>query len=151
MEYISSSFETEWTELCPTGIAVFIPGTLKLAPCFQQLLVQLPIFTIVAVLSAFRVGRLHTTHGASPPQQNDTIFGKALIISRLTVVFVLALMPVIRLISQVILSSNGASEILQRLRPIDIFAGGVQLVSFLSHFGEFLIMFIICVCNMYIQ
>lgn len=129
------SFDVEWTDLCPTGIQVFLPGTYYLAPCFQQLVVQLPIVVIIAVVSAFRVGR-QTTHGTIIHQTPAQSFRVRLVyISRLVAVFGLAVIPLIRLTVQVMSTTNPVTQ----LWPIDILDAGVRVVAFLSHFGEYLI------------
>ncbi|XP_026844252.1 multidrug resistance-associated protein 7 [Drosophila persimilis] len=50
------SFSWNWTEFCPTGLKPFANDTNDLLPCFQKILLQLPIYYIFAAISAYNFG-----------------------------------------------------------------------------------------------
>jgi len=49
-------FAWNWTQFCPTGLRPFANETNDLLPCFQKILLQLPIYTIFAAISAYNFG-----------------------------------------------------------------------------------------------
>lgn len=133
----SSSVVSIWTDLCPTGIQIFIPGTHNLAPCFQQMFVQMPILVLFAVISAFCIGR-RQSGAITQRNTTSTFIVNFAFISRLVVVFVMAILPVIRMTTQVMWSPNNESLPWKEVWPIDILDAGVHVVAFVSHFGEYI-------------
>lgn len=53
------NFAWNWTHFCPTGLKPFANDTNDLLPCFQKTLLQLPVYTIFAAISAYNFGN-HT-------------------------------------------------------------------------------------------
>ncbi|KAH8258579.1 hypothetical protein KR038_011973, partial [Drosophila bunnanda] len=51
-----SDFAWNWTQFCPTGLKPFANDTNDLLPCFQEILLQLPVYTIFAAISAYNFG-----------------------------------------------------------------------------------------------
>ncbi|XP_039502253.1 ATP-binding cassette sub-family C member 10 [Drosophila santomea] len=49
-------FAWNWTQFCPTGLKPFANETNDLLPCFQKILLQLPVYTIFAAISAYNFG-----------------------------------------------------------------------------------------------
>lgn len=45
-----------WTEFCSTGINPFANNSNDLLPCFQEIVLQIPIYTIFATISAYNFG-----------------------------------------------------------------------------------------------
>lgn len=45
-----------WTEFCSTGIKPFAHNSNDLLPCFQEIILQIPIYTIFATISAYNFG-----------------------------------------------------------------------------------------------
>lgn len=49
-------FSWNWTDFCSTGIKPFSNDSNDLLPCFQEIILQLPIYTIFAAVSAYHFG-----------------------------------------------------------------------------------------------
>lgn len=49
-------FAWNWTQFCPTGLKPFANETNDLLPCFQEILLQLPVYTLFAAISAYNFG-----------------------------------------------------------------------------------------------
>ncbi|XP_030384434.1 multidrug resistance-associated protein 7 [Scaptodrosophila lebanonensis] len=47
-----------WTQFCSTGLKPFANDTKDLLPCFQETVLQLPVYTIFAAISAYNFGSL---------------------------------------------------------------------------------------------
>ncbi|XP_053957905.1 ATP-binding cassette sub-family C member 10 [Anastrepha ludens] len=45
-----------WTEFCSTGLKPFAGNSNDLLPCFQEIVLQIPIYTIFAAISAYNFG-----------------------------------------------------------------------------------------------
>ncbi|EDW64800.1 ATP-binding cassette sub-family C member 10 [Drosophila virilis] len=56
MSNIDWNFAWNWTHFCPTGLKPFANDTNDLLPCFQKTLLQLPVYTIFASISAYNFG-----------------------------------------------------------------------------------------------
>lgn len=42
--------------MCPSGLSPFAPNSTDLQPCFQEIVFQMPIYTIFAAVSAYYFG-----------------------------------------------------------------------------------------------
>lgn len=51
-----SSFTWNWSEFCVTGLKPFEIGSNDLLPCFQEIVLQIPTYTIFAAISAYNYG-----------------------------------------------------------------------------------------------
>ncbi|KAH8269735.1 hypothetical protein KR018_008658 [Drosophila ironensis] len=51
-----ANFAWNWTQFCPTGLKPFANDTNDLLPCFQETLLQLPVYTLFAAISAYNFG-----------------------------------------------------------------------------------------------
>lgn len=47
------NYTWRWTALCPTGLDPFAQNSTDLLPCFQEIVLQMPIYTIFLVLSTY--------------------------------------------------------------------------------------------------
>ncbi|EDW04066.1 ATP-binding cassette sub-family C member 10 [Drosophila grimshawi] len=56
MSDIDWNFTWNWTQYCPTGLKPFANDTNDLLPCFQETVLQLPVYTIFAIISAYNFG-----------------------------------------------------------------------------------------------
>lgn len=45
-----------WTDFCATGIRPFASDSNDLLPCFQEIILQLPIYTLFAAISSYHFG-----------------------------------------------------------------------------------------------
>ncbi|XP_073826163.1 ATP-binding cassette sub-family C member 10 [Musca autumnalis] len=50
------NFAWNWSEFCSTGIKPFAPNSNDLLPCFQEIVLQFPVYTIFAAISAYNFG-----------------------------------------------------------------------------------------------
>uniref|UniRef100_A0A1I8QDH6 ABC-type xenobiotic transporter n=1 Tax=Stomoxys calcitrans TaxID=35570 RepID=A0A1I8QDH6_STOCA len=49
-------YDWNWTEFCSTGIRPFVVGSNDLLPCFLEIVLQIPLYTIFAAISAYNFG-----------------------------------------------------------------------------------------------
>jgi ATP-binding cassette, subfamily C (CFTR/MRP), member 10 len=106
---------------CVTGLNIS-SNTSVIAPCFQQLHIQLPTYGWLSILSAYHFGLL-----ASEVKRNQT----QTICLNLRALFVLglALTPVIQLLN----TMNSVT-----IWPVDVLLTLVQFLAWTVHFGELL-------------
>lgn len=125
-----------WSVLCPTGIHPWLPSTRQLAPCFQQLCLQLPVFVLFAMLSAYQFGRLYGS-----AVQRDRVQTAALRV-RTVVTALLAILPAMRLYAlQVARAAEEAADPPDppsHLWPADVLAAGAECMAFAVHAGYLL-------------
>ncbi|KAM7354188.1 ATP-binding cassette sub-family C member 10 [Cochliomyia hominivorax] len=50
------SFQWNWTDFCSTGLRPFASDSNDLLPCFQEIILQLPIYTLFAAISSYHFG-----------------------------------------------------------------------------------------------
>lgn len=108
------------TLLCPTGLSPWTSNSNDIAPCFQQLFLQIPSTVIFATLSAYHCGR-KTFYVLRNDVQLRSIS------LRILSVLVLGLFPLFKFYYA---ASNGI-----HVWPIDILVGCVELISFFVHLG----------------
>lgn len=112
-------FVWKWDEFCETGRNIS-SNTSSLAPCFQQLHIQLPTFAWFAIFSSYHYGRL-----CSEVYRNRT----QIICLNLRALFVLglAITPAVQLL-------NSLDHF--TIWPVDILITCVQSFAWAVHFGE---------------
>lgn len=108
------------TLLCPTGISPWTPNSSDIAPCFQQLFLQVPFAILFATISSYHCGR--KTHYVL---RNNVQLN--LINIRILSVLTLGLFPLFKFYY------STKNDI--HVWPIDILVGCVELVSFFVHLG----------------
>lgn len=117
-----NSTATHWnfTLLCPTGLSPWVPHSNDLAPCFQQLFLQIPSLVIFAILSSYHSGRrIHYV------LRNATQF--RLIHLRIMATFILGLYPLFKV--YYVVTNN------IHIWPIDVMVGCVEIVTYFIHLG----------------
>lgn len=115
----SESFVWNWDEFCETGLNVS-SNTSALAPCFQQLHVQLPTFAWLAIFSSYHYGML-----SSEVYRNRTQL--ICLNLRALIVLGLAITPAVQLL-------NTMNKF--HIWPVDILITCVQCLAWMVHFGE---------------
>lgn len=130
-----------WTDLCPTGIRIFVPDTRQLEPCFQQLFLHLPILTFLAIVSAFLFGKLSSTPNTySNVGRRQNRAKAALFFIQITTLLGLVLTPSLGLIVQMMtMRLPRTAEETAELWPIDVIVAGFQTVAFSMHFSEYIL------------
>lgn len=109
----------DWAKFCETGLNISSNAS-TLAPCFQQMHIQLPTFAWFAIFSAYHYGML----GAEVYRNRTQVVCLNL---RAWISLALAVTPVIQL-----LKSMDKIEIW----PVDILLTCVQVLAWTVHFGE---------------
>lgn len=109
-----------YTVLCPTGLSPWSPNSNDIAPCFQQLFLQIPSTVLFATLSSYHCGRKKHFVLRNSAHLN-------LINIRILSVVVLGLFPLFKFYYA------ATNDI--HIWPIDILVGCVELVSFFVHLG----------------
>ncbi|KAJ6648254.1 ATP-binding cassette sub-family C member 10 [Pseudolycoriella hygida] len=109
------------TLLCPTGLSPWAPGSNNIAPCFQQLFLQIPVAILFAIISSYHCGRKSDYLVVRNKAQ------KLAIKIRLVAVFTLGLIPLFQFYDA---ASNDI-----HVWPIDLLVGCVQLLAFFVHLG----------------
>lgn len=125
-----------WADVCPTGIRPWLPpdhnGTAnaastsvtdhqQLAPCFQQLFMQLPVLVLFALLSAYQFGAIAGTR-----VQRDRIQRRALLI-RFVCVLLLAALIAWRVFYWTLTSTSRPPW------PSDVLLTGVETIAYAVH------------------
>lgn len=112
----------EWnsTLLCRTGLSPWTSNSNDIAPCFQQIFLQVPSAAIFAILSSYHCGRKTHYVLRNKVQLN-------LIKIRILSVLVLGLFPLFKFYY------NASYNV--HVWPIDILVGCVELVAFFVHIG----------------
>lgn len=49
-------FRWNWTDFCSTGVKPFANDSNDLLPCFQEIVLQIPIYTLFAAVSSYHFG-----------------------------------------------------------------------------------------------
>lgn len=109
----------DWAKFCETGLNISSNAS-TLAPCFQQMHIQLPTFAWFAIFSAYHYGML----GAEVYRNRTQVVCLNL---RALLSLALALTPVIQLLKSM-------DKI--AIWPVDILLTCVQFLAWTVHFGE---------------
>ncbi|XP_021703912.1 multidrug resistance-associated protein 7 [Aedes aegypti] len=115
-----SSWEFSWTDVCPSGLRPWVKDYNDLAPCFQEICLQLPMLVLFAVLSSYYYGshfRLVFRNGVQLRS----------IRVRIAASIALGLIPVLKIFY--VLRVHG------RIYPIDVLLSCVQFVAWTVHVG----------------
>lgn len=117
----SSDMVWNWTYICETGLTPWLPQENYLAPCFQEICLQLPAFIVFSIVSAFHFGR-QTLLVRRDGTQNFLISMRIMAILFLTL---LQFYKMYYLISSKV-----------PIWPIDVLIVGFQIISGYVHIGE---------------
>jgi ATP-binding cassette subfamily C (CFTR/MRP) protein 10 len=115
----SDWLEWKWEKFCETGLNIS-SNTSVIAPCFQQMHIQLPTFAWLAIFSSYHYGLL-----TGEVYRNRTQL--ICLNLRALIVLGLALTPVIQLLN----TMNSIT-----IWPVDILLTCVQFLAWTVHFGE---------------
>ncbi|XP_058453342.1 ATP-binding cassette sub-family C member 10 [Malaya genurostris] len=115
-----SYWQFSWTDVCPSGVRPWVKDYNELAPCFQEICLQLPILVLFAVLSSFYYGCRFRRVLRNATQM------RALRL-RIVASFGLGLVPVLKLFYMIRI--NG------QIYPIDVLLACVQFVAWTVHIG----------------
>lgn len=116
-----SDFAWNWTQFCPTGLKPFANDTNDLLPCFQEILLQLPVYTIFAAISAYNFGN------QSRPVIRNGVQLRMLWL-RTFLAIVLALLPV----AKVFAFQQAGIE----LHAADVLVASAECIMWVVHSGE---------------
>lgn len=122
MDLTSNQFAWNWSDFCPTGLQPFASNSSNdLLPCFQEIVLQFPIYTIFAALSAYHFGSYTFDVSRNALQ-------KRLLHCRVLISILLAALPVFKIF-------------FYRKMGIDLYASDVLLVCteclmWVVHSGE---------------
>lgn len=116
-------FEWYWTDFCPTGIVPFAADSNDLLPCFQEIALQIPVYTIFAAVSSYNFGCYNR-----PVIRNAT--QKRLIYLRIITTLFLAALPVVK----IFYFHSTAVDI----HAIDVLVVSIEFVMWVLHCGYLL-------------
>lgn len=116
----SSPLNWQWEKFCETGLNIS-SNTSSIAPCFQQLHIQLPTYVWLAIFSSYHYGML--SNGVYR-NQTQLICLKL----RALIVLGLAITPVAQLLKTINTSTM--------IWPVDILLTCVQFLAWTVHLGE---------------
>lgn len=114
----------DWTSVCPTGVRPWLPDTKELAPCFQQLFLQIPVLCLFAIVSGYHVGRI----AVGPRIQRSLVQRVALRVR---------MMAVLALVGFAVFKYMYAQSIGMTIWLVDVLIGCLEIVVFSVHLGEF--------------
>lgn len=121
----SAVFEWNWGEFCESGLNIS-SNTSSIAPCFQQIHIQLPTYAWFAIFSSYHFGKL----------SNEIYRDRTQLIClniRAIIVLGLALTPLL----QILMTMNTV-----KIWPVDILLTCVQFLAWTVHFGESLTFYV---------
>lgn len=116
-----TSFEWNWTDVCPTGLTPWIPDSNDLAPCFQQICFQFPVLVTIAIFSSYHFGRQ-----ASLVSRDSTQI--AVLYLRVFVALGLAFSPLIKTYMYIDANID--------IFPSDILISCTECVTWIVHLGK---------------
>lgn len=112
-----------WTYICPTGLTPWLPQNKYLAPCFQEICLQLPLLIAFAIVSAYHFG-------------NQTVLVRRnglqnfLLSIRIMVVLSIVLLEFYKMFVLIVTK--------QQIWPIDVLLTGFQIVTWFIHMGKYI-------------
>ncbi|XP_075152571.1 ATP-binding cassette sub-family C member 10 [Haematobia irritans] len=119
---INWNYAWNWTEFCSTGLKPFAIGSNDLLPCFQEIVLQIPLYTIFAAISAYNFGSF--SRGVT---RNRT---QLVSINIRTIICVwLAALPVIKLFK---------INTVNKVYPADVLVVCTECVMWMVHLGYLL-------------
>ncbi|XP_017097826.2 ATP-binding cassette sub-family C member 10 [Drosophila bipectinata] len=113
-------FAWNWTQFCPTGLTPFANDTNDLLPCFQETLLQLPVYTIFASISAYNFGNQQRQVARNGLQLR-------MLSIRTFLAIVLALLPVAKLFA---FNAKGIE-----LHAVDVLVSSAECIMWVVHSG----------------
>lgn len=123
MSDIDWNLSWNWTQFCPTGLKPFANDTNDLLPCFQKTLLQFPVYSIFAVISAYNFGN-HTQIISRNRTQLQ------LLSLRTVFSIILALLPVSKIF---VFHRAGVN-----LYAVDVLVVGAECIMWVVHCGYLL-------------
>lgn len=112
----------KWEDVCgPQGLQPWNDTTKDFGLCFQELFLQIPLYSIIAIVSAYYVGFRNDWVIREKTQERA-------IVIRSFIVLALVFIPIIELYVFI-------TKVNFVLYPVDYFAAGVSCLSWLVHFG----------------
>lgn len=118
---MASDFNWNWTYFCPTGLTPWEPHNKYLAPCFQEICLQLPTLAIFAIISAYYFGRQTVLVRRDALQQ-------FLISMRIMAVTFIIILQFYKMFELIVTKMH--------IWPIDILLCGFQIISWFIHMGN---------------
>ncbi|XP_055546475.1 ATP-binding cassette sub-family C member 10 [Wyeomyia smithii] len=115
-----SSWTFSWVYVCPSGLRPWVKGYNDLAPCFQEICLQLPMLVLFSVFSSFYYGAIQR-----PVLRNAT--QTRLLRLRIATAVGLTVVPVIKLFYVI--------RIHGQIYPIDVLLTCVQFLAWAVHIG----------------
>ncbi|XP_058124847.1 ATP-binding cassette sub-family C member 10 [Anopheles ziemanni] len=109
-----------WNDICPTGLRPWVETNSDLAPCFQELVLQLPVLVLFATFSSYYYG----THWRRV-SRNETQL-RALRV-RILASIAMAILPALKVFY--------IFRLHRQVYPVDILLACVQLVAWPIHAG----------------
>lgn len=109
-----------WTYMCPTGLVPWQSQHKYLAPCFQEICLELPALTVFAIASSYCFG-----YQTVLVKRNST--QKFLLSFRIFISLLFILLPIHKLTEMIIYR--------MQIWPIDVLLTGVQIVTWAIHIG----------------
>lgn len=113
-----------WSSVCENGLQPFSDqnSTTDLAPCFQQICLQSPVYAILAICSAYYFGLSFRVIDRNRIQRRC-------IFVRILVTFGLILIPFTKIMDMI---AGGKFHIW----PADILVATTEFIAWIMHFGE---------------
>ncbi|XP_068143958.1 ATP-binding cassette sub-family C member 10 [Drosophila tropicalis] len=120
-----SNLSWNWTQFCPTGLKPFANDTNDLLPCFQKTLLQLPVYTIFAALSAYYFGIQTNSKVIARNQRQLQVLAL-----RTFVTIILGLLPVVK----IFVFHNASVD----LYAVDVLVVCAECIMWAVHYGYLL-------------
>ncbi|CRL01103.1 CLUMA_CG014374, isoform A [Clunio marinus] len=114
----NEGFTWNWEEFCETGLNI-TSNISSIAPCFQQIHIQLPTYAWLSIFSAFHYGKLSTEMYRNRTQM-------ICLNLRALIALALAVVPVIQIL-------NSMDKV--KIWPVDILLTCVQFLAWTVHFA----------------
>uniref|UniRef100_A0A182QDF7 Multidrug resistance-associated protein 7 n=1 Tax=Anopheles farauti TaxID=69004 RepID=A0A182QDF7_9DIPT len=107
-----------WMDICPTGLRPWVETNSDLAPCFQELVLQLPILVLFATFSSYYYGTHWRTVSRNETQLRAIRF-------RIFATLGLTILPAVKVFY--------IFQLHKQLYPVDVLLACVQLVAWPIH------------------
>uniref|UniRef100_A0A336LPK6 ABC-type xenobiotic transporter n=1 Tax=Culicoides sonorensis TaxID=179676 RepID=A0A336LPK6_CULSO len=111
-----------WSSVCENGLQPFssLNSTTDLAPCFQQICIQTPVYSVLAIFSSYYFGLTFRVIDRNVVQRRC-------IVIRMLVTIGLALIPFIKLLDMIHANFH--------IWPGDILVSVTEFIAWIMHFG----------------
>lgn len=117
----NDGFNWKWDEFCETGLKISTSNS-TLALCFQKICLQVPVFSLIAIFSAYYCGQI----------TNCIVRNRTQLIClnvRAVTVFLLAIISPAKLYDTI-------HQDVVKVWPADVLATCVEFLGWSVHFGE---------------